>query len=108
MMQLVGEHIKEIRRLCQQYNVEEMYVFGSVLNSKFTFGSDVDFLVRFSGVDLLDYFDNYMSLKERLAASLSRNIDLVEVQTLKNPILKQSIDRDKVLVYGRENTQMFT
>jgi tRNA(Leu) C34 or U34 (ribose-2'-O)-methylase TrmL len=27
----------------------------------------------------------------------------VEIQTIKNPILKKSIDRDKILLYGRED-----
>jgi hypothetical protein len=29
-------------------------------------------------------------------------IDLVEIQTIMNPILKKSIDRDKFLLFGRE------
>lgn len=32
-----------------------------------------------------------------------RLINLVEIQTIKNPILKKSIDRDKILLYGRED-----
>lgn len=83
-----------------------MYAFGSVLNDNFSSHSDIDFLVTFSGVNPLEYFDNFMDFKEALENLFSRKIDLVETQTLKNPILKQSINRSKVLLYGRKNTEM--
>lgn len=44
-----------------------------------------------------------MDFKDNLSDLFSREIDLVEIQTLKNPILKRSIDRDKILLYGRED-----
>lgn len=47
-----------------------------------------------------------MDLKSALTTLFSREIDLVEVQTIKNPILKRAIDRDKIRVYGRENSKM--
>ncbi|RZL46469.1 MAG: nucleotidyltransferase domain-containing protein, partial [Pedobacter sp.] len=46
------------------------------------------------------YFDNYINFKEKLKNLFGRNVDLVEEQTLKNPILIKSINRSKELVYG--------
>jgi len=105
-MKVIQEHIDAIRELCKDYHVAEMYVFGSVLTDHFSPDSDIDFLVRFSGVDPLEYFDNFMDLKEALEKLLSRSVDLVEVQTLKNPILKRSIDREKKKLYGRKDSKM--
>lgn len=105
-MKLIQKHIKEVELLCKKYLVSEMYVFGSVLKNDFSSNSDIDFLVKFSNVDPLDYFDNYMELKESLEKVFLRAIDLIEVQTIKNPILKSSIDQEKILVYGQENTKM--
>lgn len=105
-MKLIDQHIAEIKKLCDRYHVSELYVFGSVAKDKFTDKSDIDFLVRFSGVDPFDYFDNYMDFKDNLSDLFSREIDLVEIQTLKNPILKRSIDRDKIIVYGREDSKV--
>jgi predicted nucleotidyltransferase len=105
-MKLIQEHIEEIHELCKNYHVAEMYVFGSVLRDSFNPESDIDFLVKFSDVDSLEYFDNYMDLKEELEKLFSRSVDLVEVQTVKNPILKQSIERDKIILYGRKNPKM--
>lgn len=98
-----GNHI---RVLCEKYNVRNLYVFGSVTGPRFTPHSDIDFLVEFGEVDPLEYFDNHMDFKEELEILFSRKVDLLEVQTLKNPILKQSVDRNKISVYGRKNTKM--
>ena len=105
-MKVIQEQIDEIRQLCKDYQVAEMYVFGSVLTDQFLSDSDIDFLVRFSGVDSLEYFNNFMDFKENLEKLLSRSVDLVEIQTLKNPILIRSIDRNKKILYGREDSKM--
>ena len=105
-MELINKHINKLKQLCEGFNVAQLYVFGSVLSNNFTPESDIDFLVKFSGVPLVDYFDNYMDLKESLETLFSRKIDLVKIQSLKNPILKRSIYRNKVIVYGRENSKM--
>lgn len=105
-MKVIQEHIDEIRQLCEDYQVAEMYVFGSILTDQFLSDSDIDFLVRFSGVDPLEYFDNFMDFKENLEKLFSRSVDLVEMQTLKNPILIRSIDRNKKILYGRKDSKM--
>lgn len=93
-------NIEELTRLCTKYNVEKMYLFGSALTSNFNKESDVDFLVRFKDIDLSVYFDNYIGFKEKLEDLFSRKVDLVEEQTLKNPVLINSINKSKELIYG--------
>lgn len=99
-MKLKEEHIKKLKNLCDKYHVEKMYLFGSALTPNFNAKSDIDFLVKFKQIDLAEYFDNYMNFKENLKKLFGREIDLVEEQTLKNPILINSIDKNKTLVYG--------
>lgn len=41
-----------------------------------------------------------MVLKESLKNIFNREIDLVEEQTLKNPVLIKSINKSKELIYG--------
>jgi predicted nucleotidyltransferase len=77
-----------------------MYLFGSALNSNFNDKSDIDFLVKFKSIELSQYFENYMNLKENLKKLFGREVDLLEEQTLKNPILIQSINKSKELIYG--------
>lgn len=99
-MGYVDQNMDELRRLCIMYNVEKMYLFGSVLTPSFNNRSDIDFLVKFKDIDLSTYFDNYINFKSNLENLFGREVDLVEEQTLKNPILINSINKSKELVYG--------
>ncbi|MBE9511889.1 MAG: nucleotidyltransferase domain-containing protein [Bacteroidetes bacterium] len=105
-MKLINKHIDKLKTLCKKHKVAELYVFGSILTDSFSQDSDIDFLVRFSGVNLIDYFDNYMDFMEALEKLYKHDIDLIEIQTVKNPILKRSIDRNKVKIYGRIDSKM--
>ena len=87
-------------QLCILYNVEKMYLFGSALNANFNKKSDVDLLVKFKEIELSEYFDNFMNFKEKLELLFGREVDLLEEQTLRNPILIKSINKSKELVYG--------
>ncbi len=99
-MYLTKSHIDNLTKLCNTYNVEKMYLFGSALNSNFNAESDIDFLVKFKSIELSQYFENYMNFKESLKKLFGRDVDLLEEQTLKNPILINAINRTKELVYG--------
>ena len=99
-MGIVDRNIEDLKRLCTMYNVEKMYLFGSALNSNFNKESDVDLLVKFKAIELSKYFDNYMDFKEKLENLFGREVDLVEEQTLRNPILIDSINKSKELIYG--------
>src|SRR5690606_33540282 len=99
-MEIIDNHKEKFKNLCDKYHVDKMYLFGSALNSNFNSKSDIDFLVKFKAIELSKYFDNYINFKENLKNMFGRDIDLVEEQTLKNPILINSIDRNKELVYG--------
>lgn len=99
-MKEIENHLANVRQLCADHKVDKMYLFGSVLSGDFTEKSDIDFLVRFKVFDLAEYFDNYMDFKKNLKDLLGREVDLVEEQTLKNPVLINSINKSKKLVYG--------
>ena len=64
------------------------------------------FLVKFGKIRLYDYSDNYFDLKEAFEKLFKRNVDLLEIQTLKNPYLIESINENKILVYGQGNKKM--
>lgn len=89
-----------INSLCENHKVESLYLFGSATSKSFDENSDIDFLVKFRTINLETYFDNYLALKEKLKNIFKRDIDLVEEQTLKNPILIKSINKSKELIYG--------
>lgn len=99
-MILIEKNIDRLKIICSTYNVDKMYLFGSALNSNFNDKSDLDFLVKFKTFELSQYFDNYINLKENLKNLFGREVDLLEEQTLKNPILINSINKSKELIYG--------
>ena len=99
-MKNIDFNIENLNKLCINYNVEKMYLFGSVLNSNFNKDSDIDLLVKFKEIELAEYFDNYINFREKLVEFFGREVDLLEEQTLRNPILIKSINSSKELVYG--------
>jgi len=103
-MELIEKNRDLISYLCDNHKVKELFLFGSVLSESFNNSSDIDMLVQFSDIDLLDYFDNYMDLKEKFEQLLNRHVDLVEDHTIKNPVFRKIVDRDKFLIYERKST----
>ncbi len=96
----VDKNIKQLKILCRKHNVAKLYLFGSATNEGFNESSDIDFLVSFNNIELAKYFENYSTFKEKLKTLFKREIDLLEEQTLKNPVLINSINKNKELVYG--------
>lgn len=76
------------------------FAFGSVLTNRFNDKSDIDLVVDFENVPLEEYADNYLDLKDSLSAILQREIDLLEDQAIRNPILRKNIDSSKLIIYG--------
>jgi len=103
-MNLIDNYKNQISELCDNHKVQALYLFGSVLTDKFNDTSDIDMLIQFNQVELLEYFDNYMDLKEKLEKVLNRPVDLVENQAIRNPIFRKIIDREKRLFYERKNS----
>ena len=101
-MNIIEKNIDSLVSLCKQHKVKELYIFGSILTSKFNKDSDIDMLVQFDKVDILEYADNYFDFKEKLEKLLDREIDLLENQAIRNPIFRKILDRDKKIVYNRE------
>lgn len=99
-MLLFESNIEKIRSLCQLHKVKKLFVFGSAVKNTFTQESDVDLVVDFEGVDLVDYADNYFNLKFALESLLKRRVDLLEANGIRNPFLKKQIDSEKQLIYG--------
>jgi predicted nucleotidyltransferase len=101
-MNIIEKNIDSLIILCKQHKVRELYLFGSILTPKFNEDSDIDMLVQFDNVDILEYADNYFDFKEKLEKLLGREIDLLENQAIRNPIFRKILDRDKKIVYDRE------
>lgn len=91
-----------IKKICKLHYVDKLFTFGSINTDKFNSKSDIDLLIKFASIDLYDYFENYMSLKNKLEKKFNRKVDLIEEQTLKNPYLINSININKKLIWTSE------
>lgn len=99
-MNLISQHMDVINTLCKLHKVKSLYAFGSVLTDQFTDQSDIDLIVDFSEIQLLDYSDNYFDLKFALEDTFNRSVDLIEDKAIKNPYFKKAIEKNKALIYG--------
>lgn len=100
-MHLIYDNLRTIAALCRKYKVSKLYVFGSVLTSKFNEDSDIDFLFDFCPeINYNNYSDNYFDLWEALKNLFGREVDLVDEKTLRNPIFIKEIEATKQLIYG--------
>ena len=91
----------DIIKLCENHKVKSLYAFGSVLTDSCNKESDVDLIVDFSKINVEDYADNYFDFKFSLQEILKRPIDLLEEKAIKNPYFRQSIIKQRQLVYGQ-------
>ena len=96
------EKIKpEIDQVCRCLPVKRLGLFGSAVSGEFSQASDVDVLVIFDSGENIDLFDTYFSLKEQLEKIFKREVDLLVDRKFKNPVLEESIDRTRVVIYER-------
>jgi predicted nucleotidyltransferase len=96
---LLDTHITDIKKLCSNHKVKNLYAFGSVLTNKFTNESDVDLVVDFDPIDISLYADNYFDFKFALQKILNRPIDLLEEKAIKNPYFRQNLNQQRQLIY---------
>lgn len=101
-MELIDANIQRIVELCILYKVKTLYVFGSILTSRFRSDSDVDLLVNFNKehIPLSEYADNFFDFQFALESLFNRKVDLVCDDAIKNRYFRQEVDSKKQLIYG--------
>ena len=100
-MNLISSNIDQIRILCDRYHVRSLYAIGSVTRDALKPESDVDFVVDIQNDNPVSYSEDYFALKFQLEVLFKRAIDLLEEKAIKNPYLLESLNKTKVLVYGK-------
>lgn len=98
-MEIINQHKTEINNLCNKYKVNSLYAFGSVLTDEFNAQSDVDLLVDFKPIALLEFSDNYFDFLFSLEDVFKRKVDLLTMKSLKNPYFIDSINETKKIIY---------
>src|SRR4030042_2147125 len=100
MQKFILDKIKELKKLCETYDVRTLYIFGSASTDKFNNDSDIDILISFKDISIEKYTDNYFELHYKLEELFNRKIDLLTENSLSNPFLIESIEETKQLLYA--------
>lgn len=91
---------EELQKLCQEFQVKELYLFGSAVSSNFSEESDLDFIVNFNRKNYVGAFDQFIGFKQRLEKIYERKVDLYHHKKYRNPIFQKEVESTKELVYA--------
>ena len=81
--------------------MQRLELFGSALRDDFhPERSDLDFLVEFEPLPAGAYAKTYFGLIEALERLFGRQVDLVVASAIKNPYFRESVERNKALLYA--------
>lgn len=83
----------EVERLCRQFGVHRLAVFGPALGPDFSSAQDVDLAVEFGGAAPGSLVEQYFGLKTALEALFAKPVDLVELAAMRDSRLKRHIQR---------------
>ncbi len=89
----IGYDSQELAALCRKWRVRKLALFGSVVRDDFTPESDVDVAVNFDPESHWDLWQFY-EMQEELERIFGREVDLVELEAVVNPIRRRSMERD--------------
>ncbi|CAN2039498.1 Nucleotidyltransferase [Candidatus Magnetomoraceae bacterium gMMP-15] len=99
MNRIIDDKIEIINSYCKQYDVERLFLFGSITSNHFTKNSDIDMLIKFKSISTEKYSDNYFILHDLFEKTFNRKVDLVTEKSLSNPYFIKRVNQTKVLIY---------
>jgi hypothetical protein len=100
MVAIIDSRLNELEKLCRKHHVRRLEVFGSAADGTFDpERSDIDFLVDFFPFKPGTAFDTYFGLLEELESLFGRKIDLVDLESIRNPFVLRRVNESRKLVY---------
>jgi uncharacterized protein len=104
---VISEKQAEFTELCEKHDVKSIYAFGSSVNENFQeASSDIDLLIELNTEDELERGQHLIDLWDKFETFFHRKVDLLTNSSIRNPILRSSIDATKVLIYDREGLKV--
>lgn len=97
---LIKERYAAFAEVCRSHKVSKIYAFGSSITRHFDPDkSDIDIVVRVDIDDPIARGETLLSLWDSLEELFNRKVDLLTENSIRNPYLKASINRTKMLIY---------
>jgi predicted nucleotidyltransferase len=91
--------IREVRIYCKEHGVKNLFLFGSYARGDATQSSDIDLLVEFQTDIQISYLD-LLIIKSDLERIMGAQVDLIEKDSLVNPIRRKRILAERILLYA--------
>lgn len=99
---IIDEKLPSLVSICRQNGVNRLDLFGSAARDEFEpTSSDLDFLVSFQDSESRAILDSYFNTLRRLEELFGRKVDLVMADSVTNPFLQESLDRDRIMLCER-------
>ena len=100
MHPIIQNNLTVIRELCVKHNVERLYLFGSALSDDFKPGeSDIDFAAEYKKMTPGDCAKSYFGLLRGLKSLLNSEIDLIEMDAVKNKYFLEELLETRRILY---------
>ncbi len=104
-MKNVNLEIEKISKVCQNWQIVELALFGSVLREDFNLDSDIDVLVSFAEEAKITFFD-LDSIEQELSKLFNRPVDVVTKEAIEqshNWIRKKNILENYQVIYEQRS-----
>ena len=103
---IVAERMDRIHQMCERFQVERLYLFGSATNGGMCPSSDVDFLVEFRE-DARDFVRTpHLDMALELDDLFDCEVDLVSYRAIKNPYFREEVEETRRLIYESKNQKI--
>jgi hypothetical protein len=100
MDRIISKKLPEIRTLCQEHKVRELYVFGSRGKGGHPGkDSDFDLMVEIDEPDPVDRGQLLLSLYMKFEKLFNQKVDLITSGSIKNPVFEEYVGTSKQLIY---------
>ena len=103
--QHINIHLDRLIEICQQWQILELALFGSVLRDDFNSQSDIDILVSFDNSAKITFFD-LDTIESQFSKLFDRPVDLVtksSVEQSHNWIRKKNILSNSKIIYEQRS-----
>lgn len=102
MPPIIEAHRSELERLCREFCVARLELFGSAAQESAGGQAprDLDFLVEFQPDCPMGPFRQYIDFWLALRSLFGCDADLVEVTAIKNPYFRHAVNATRELLYA--------
>ncbi len=106
MIDLIQKNRDAVAEACRKFGVGRLEVFGSAVRGDFdSQKSDLDFIANFLPPLHPGVSDRFFGLAEALEKIFSRPVDLLTDSMLRNPVLRDEINRDRTPIYDHPSEE---